>query len=185
MLSYIKGTIIAKLKDDLVIRTGDVGYRITVTPMVLAEAKINTDIELYLHEAARENSIEHYGVKTLDELDLFESLLSVSGVGPKSALAILGLSSTASLRSAIARGEVDTLTQVSGVGRKTAERVILELKSKVGDINVTGGEVGGSDEIQALITLGYSATQARDALAKVDSSISDSGERVKAALKNI
>ncbi len=185
MLSYIKGTIIAKLKDDLVIKIGDLGYRITVTPIVLAESQINTDIELYLHEAARENSIEHYGVKTLDELDLFESLLSVSGVGPKSALAILGVASTAGLRSAIAHGEVDTLTQVSGVGRKTAERVILELKSKVGDISIVGGEVGGSDEIQALVSLGYSAAQARDALSKVDSAITDSGERVKQALKNI
>lgn len=185
MLSYIKGEIIAKLKDDLVIRTGDLGYRITVTPLVLSEVKPGSEIELYLHEAARENSIEHYGVKTLDELDLFESLLSVSGVGPKSALAFLSLSSTASLRSAIAHGEADTLTQVSGIGRKTAERVILELKNKVGDISVTNNEVGGSDEIAALMALGYSANQSRDALSRVDGSISDSGQRVKEALKHI
>lgn len=185
MLSYIKGTIMAKLKDDLIIRVGDLGYRITVTPIVLAEAKVGTDLELYLHEAARENSIEHYGVKTLDELDLFESLISVSGVGPKSGLAILGLAPTASLRSAIARGEADTLTKVSGIGRKTAERVILELRNKVGDITVSGESVGGSDELDALMALGYSAPQARDALARVDGSITDSGERIKQALKNI
>ncbi len=186
MLSFIKGTIIAKLKDDLIIRSGDLGYRVTVTPLVLAEAKPGSEIELYLHEAARENAIEHYGVKTLDELDLYESLLSVSGVGPKSALAFLSLSSASALRSAIARGEADTLTKVSGIGRKTAERVILELKNKVGDIGVSATEVGGgSDELQALVSLGYSAVQARDALSKVDSKIVDSSERIKAALKNI
>jgi Holliday junction DNA helicase RuvA len=185
MLSYIKGTIIAKIKDDLVVRTGELGYRITVTPAVLAEAQPGTDIELFLHEAARENAIEHYGMKSLDELDLFESLLSVSGVGPKSALAFLSLSSTPALRSAIARGDADMLTQVSGIGRKTAERVILELKNKVGDINVSGSEVGGSDEVQALIALGYPASQARDALSRVDASITDSGQRIKEALKHI
>lgn len=185
MLSYIKGKIIAKIKDDLIIESGDLGYRISVTPALLAEVKPGIEIELYLHEAARENSIEHYGMKTLDELDLFESLLSVSGVGPKSALAFLSLSSVASLRSAIAHGEADKLTQVSGIGRKTAERVILELKNKVGDISISDNEVGGSDEIAALIALGYSATQARDALAKVDASVVDSGERIRQALKNI
>ncbi len=185
MLSYIKGTIIAKLKDDLIVRSGELGYRITVTPLLLSEAKPGGEIELYLHEAARENAIEHYGMKTLDELDLFESLLSVSGVGPKSALAFLSLSSVSSLRAAIARGDADMLTQVSGIGRKTAERVILELKNKVGDISVRENEVGGSEELQALMSLGYSATQARDALSRVDASISDSGARIKEALKHI
>ncbi|MCX6793199.1 MAG: Holliday junction branch migration protein RuvA [Candidatus Falkowbacteria bacterium] len=186
MLSYIKGTVISKLKDDLIIRVGDLGYRITVTPIVFAETKIDADIELYLHEAARENSIEHYGVKTLDELDLFESLISVSGVGPKSGLAILGLAPAAALRSAISRGEADTLTKVSGIGRKTAERVILELRNKMGSISEAGViSSGGSDELDALMALGYSAPQARDALAKVDATITDSGERIKQALKNI
>lgn len=185
MLSYIKGTIISKLKDDLIIRVGDLGYRVTVTPIVLAEAKVNTEVEFYLHEAARENSIEHYGVKTLDELDLFEALLSVSGVGPKSGLAIIGLAPVKTLRQAIASGEVDTLTKVSGIGRKTAERIILELRSKVGDISVSGEVVGGSDEVEALMALGYGAPQARDALSRVDATITDSTERIKQALKNI
>jgi Holliday junction DNA helicase RuvA len=186
MLSYIKGTIIAKLKDDLIIQVGDLGYRITVTPIVLAESKPGTEITLYLHEAARENSIEHYGVKTLDELDLFESLLSVSGVGPKSGLAIIGLSPVSSLRSAISSGQVDTLTKVSGIGRKTAERIILELRNKMGIINSTGDVSSyGSDEVEALIALGYSAPQARDALSRVDATITDSMERIKQALKNI
>ncbi len=185
MLSYIKGTIIGKIKDDLIIKVGDLGYRVTVTPVILTEAKNDTDIELFLYEAARENSIEHYGMKTLEDLDLFAALLSVSGVGPKSALAILGLAPATTLRSAIAKGEVDSLTKVSGIGRKTAERIILELRSKVSDLGLDYSATGGSDEVEALMALGYSAPQARDALAKVDSTITDSGERIKQALKNI
>lgn len=174
----------AKIKDDLIVRSGDLGYRITVTPSLLQEARPGSDIELYLYEAARENAIELYGMKSIDELDLFESLLSVSGVGPKSALAILGLSSANALRSAIARGETDTLTKVSGIGRKTAERIILELRNKIGDLGIEASS-GGSDEIAALMSLGYSAVQARDALTRVDASVTDSSERIKQALKNI
>lgn len=173
----------AKLKDDLIIRSGDLGYRVTVTPSLLQEARPGSDIELYIYEAARENAIELYGMKSLDELDLFESLLGVSGVGPKSALAILGLSSANDLRSAIASGQADTLTKVSGIGQKTAERIILELKSKVGSVSGLSGQ--GSDEIAALMSLGYSAVQARDALTRVDASVTDSSERIKQALKNI
>jgi len=185
MLAYIKGNVIAKVKDDLVIKTGDLGYRISVSPLIFAETMVGSEIQLFLHEQARENAIELYGFKNLDELDLFESLLSVSGVGPKSALAILGLSSAAAVRQAISRGEADTLTKVSGVGRKTAERIILDLRNKVGSLAVDNEVSGGSDEVNALMALGYSAMQAREALAKVDGKITDSGERVKAALKNI
>ncbi len=185
MLGYIKGSVIAKVKDDLIIETGNIGYRISVSPLLLQEAIPGSEIELYLHETARENAIELYGFKNLDELDLFESLLSVCGVGPKSALALLGLSTSASIRQAISRGEADTLTKVSGVGRKTAERIILELRSKIGVLPSVEGGHTGVDDVDALVSLGYSATQARDALNKVDGSITDSSERVRQALKNI
>jgi Holliday junction DNA helicase RuvA len=189
MLAYISGKIIAKQGGELIILNQGLGYKVSVSSDIYNEATQDSEIELYTHQHVREDSLDLYGFKNLDDLEMFEMLLSVSGIGPKSALAVLSLSSTNHLKEAIVSEDAAMLTKVSGVGKKTAQRVVLELKEKIaklGDFNNdTQTAVSSSDEIDALIALGYNMNEAREALRKVDKSISDSGERVKQALKNI
>ena len=121
---------------------------------------------------------------------MFELLLSISGIGPKSALGVLAISSVEDIKESISRGDSALLTKVSGIGRKTAERVVLELREKIGHIKDSGLEDGqgglvSGDEIDALMALGYSMPQSRDALRNVDPKTKDSGERIKEALKNL
>ena len=142
----------------------------------------------------REDALDLYGFKSLEELEMFELLLSISGIGPKSALGVLAIASAADVKEAIANGDPSLLIKVSGIGKKTAERVVLELREKVmaqtmGGRQETAGTGSGimasGDEIDALMALGYSMVQAREALRGVDNSIKDSGERIKEALRGL
>jgi Holliday junction DNA helicase RuvA len=116
-------------------------------------------------------------------------LLSVSGVGPKSAMNVLSIASISDIKESIVRGDSALLVKVSGIGKKTAERLVLELKDKLlknmGDYDLSVDKSFGGDEINALISLGYSISEARDALNQVDSRISDVGARIKEALKKM
>jgi Holliday junction DNA helicase RuvA len=120
---------------------------------------------------------------------MFELLLSISGIGPKSALGVLSISNVNDLKEFIVQGDPSLLTKVSGIGRKTAERVVLELRDKLSDKGVVSEQetrqnlAASADEIDALMALGYSLTQAREALQQVDIKIKDSGERIREALK--
>lgn len=184
MLAFLRGTILLKTEEYLIIDVHDIGYQVHVTKTCLSETKKGENIEIFLYQHVREDASDLYGFKTSTELGLFEKLLSVSGVGPKSALAILGLARADVILEAIARGDDGMLTKVSGIGGKTAQRIILELRGKL-DHLASGGETGLGEEIEALMSLGYNAAQAREALRRVDPSVTDSGERIKQALKNI
>jgi len=138
----------------------------------------------------REEASDLYGFKNLEDLELFELLLTVSGVGPKSALGVISMASASDIKEAIIRGDANLLTKVSGIGKKTAERLVLELKTKIlrgsgSGISLNPSNLAGSDEIDALMSLGYSLSEARSAFNLVDPAIIDSGERVKAALKKM
>ena len=190
MIAYLSGKIIVKNNHYLILETGGIGYQIFVGENFLADLKIGEQKEIYTHHRVREEASDLYGFKTLDELDLFELLLSVSGVGPKSALAVLSLAAPDDIKEAIIRGDASLLTKVSGIGKKTAERLVLELRNKVtrisGGINLLGGGVTGTgDELDALMSLGYSIGEAREALNLVEVSITSSAGRVKAALKQL
>lgn len=184
MISYIKGKIISKSADHLIIVTGGLGYKVYVTTAIVSDLSLGDEIELYLYHHVKEDGQSLYGFAREDELRFYELLITVSGVGPKSALNILASAKLDDLKAAIASGDADPLVRVSGIGRKTAERLIVELKNKVDFLAsaAVGGNASG-DELEALIGLGYSAAQARNALSKVDKSITDSGERLRQALK--
>lgn len=193
MISYLKGEILNKGTNYVIIRVGDIGYKVFVNPIFYADLDIGQEIEVYAHQHVREDALDLFGFKSLEELELFELLLSVSGVGPKSALGVLAIASPEDIKESIARGDSTLLTKVSGIGRRTAERVVMELREKIlktgfrqagGGQAADGGAVIG-DEIDALMALGYSMTQARDALRAVDAGIKDSGERIKQALKKL
>lgn len=183
MLSFLRGTILVKSMDYLLVDVHDLGYRVYVTKTCLSETKKNESIELFLYQHIREDSSDLFGFTTSDELELFEKLISVSGVGPRSGVAILSLAPADSIRQAIAQGDDGMLTKVSGIGGKTAQRIILELRGKLDHLGNEGSD--RSEEIEALVSLGYSSNQAREALNRIDNSITDSAERIRHALKNI
>jgi holliday junction DNA helicase RuvA len=188
MIAYLKGHIVAKTNNYIILETGGVGYQVFAGENFLAELKTGDAKELYIHHRVREDASDLYGFKDLEDLNLFELLLSVSGVGPKSALAVLSLANSDDIKEAIIRGDASLLTKVSGIGKKTAERLVLELKTKVMRVSTGTSLVGGGsnslgDELDALMSLGYAMNEAREALNMVEASITSTSGRVKAALK--
>jgi Holliday junction DNA helicase RuvA len=189
MVSYLKGKILNKGQGYIIVETNNVGYQVFVNPVMFADLDMGQEIEIYTHQYVREDALDLYGFKSLEDLEMFELLLSISGIGPKSALGVLSIASVGDIKDSISRGDSALLTKVSGIGRKTAERVVLELREKIGGLglgtgNLESGSVSG-DEIDALMALGYSMQQARDALRSVNPEIKDSGERIKSALKKL
>ena len=191
MISFLQGKILNKSQNYVILKVGGIGYQVFVNSTMLADLQIGQDVEIYTHQYVREDSLDLYGFKSMGDLEMFELLISISGIGPKSALGVLAVASVEDVKESIARGDSSLLTKVSGIGRKTAERVVLELREKIGNLKLeTGNSKSGAgsasgDEIDALMVLGYSMPQARDALRAVDPKIKDSGERIKQALKRI
>lgn len=190
MISFLRGKILNKSLGFVIVETNNVGYQVFVNATMYADFSIGQEIEIYTHQYVREDALDLYGFKSLEDLEMFELLLSISGIGPKSALGVLAIASVDDIKDSIAQGDSALLTKVSGIGKKTAERVVLELREKISHLmgaTSEGGQIGATsgDEIDALMALGYSMTQARDALRGVDSEIKDSGDRIKEALKKL
>lgn len=184
MIAGLRGTVHHHLARSLVLDVHDIFYEVFVTPAVLAQCLPGQSVELFTHQQVREDSIELYGFIDLSERALFRLLLTVSGVGPKGALGILGLNTVAELERTIAQGDVSVLTKVGGIGRKTAERIIVELKEKMGESGVgpIGPEAGGV--FDALQRLGYSAREIRTIIRTLDRSGSVE-EQVRQALTHL
>jgi Holliday junction DNA helicase RuvA len=167
------------------VQAGGVGYRVFVLKETLARAAEGSPVSFWIYTAVREDALDLYGFAHEDELRFFELLLSVSGIGPKSALSILDIASVETLRSAIAHGNAGYLTNVSGIGKKTAEKIVLELKDKVkaSEHAASGALKGDQEALEAMRSLGYSAAEARDALRQVPSHIETGSERLREALR--
>ncbi|MBI4272493.1 Holliday junction branch migration protein RuvA [Candidatus Uhrbacteria bacterium] len=186
MLAYIKGTILRREKGKVIVVVQDIGYRIAVIEALLHKISEGQEIALYLHHHVRENSMELYGFIGAHEVDFFEQLLSVSGVGPKSALSIVNAAPVEKIKAAIARGDRTIFTGVSGVGGKTADRILIELRDRIGVIVAEdGGSGDDSDITEALIRLGYSSTIARSVVQSLPDTLIEVEERMKAALKSL
>lgn len=186
MIAYLEGKIIAKEKGAITLLTeSGVGYEVRLAPLLWAKQKEGDSVHFYTHQQVREDSQELFGLANRVELFFFKQLLSVSGVGPKSALNILSLGTVEEIKTAIAKGDLTFLTKVSGIGRKTAERIIVELKEKM-DILAGGDDdsSGLSDVIDALTNLGYSVNEARAAIKNIKKT-DDAGAMLKEALKNL
>lgn len=184
MISYLSGTIYEKEKQSLTLVVGGMGYKIFVPNKLLEESKVEQAIEVYTHLQIREDAWELYGFKTRMDLDFFKLLLSVNGVGPKSALHIFNIGTTEEISRAIAESDVAFLTKVSGIGRKTAERMILDLKNKVGVLSGSGNmpaRGATADVVDALVQMGYSLADARMAVQKVGAQ-KDAGVLLKKTL---
>jgi Holliday junction DNA helicase RuvA len=186
MISHIRGAVLEVSDKYAIIDVSGIGYKLFCTNDTLSETKSGKTISLWTHLIVREDVMDLYGFTNKKDLNVFELLISISGIGPKTALNILNLISADSLINAIKAGSTSKLVKVSGIGRKTAEKIALELGDKLGSIQTTGKEnsmSSDSDVIEALKALGYDTDDARNALKKIDKDITDTGAKVKAALK--
>jgi len=186
MISYLKGTIKIKERDFVIVIVGDIGYKVFALERDLAGLNAGDVAEFFTYHYVREDDMRLYGFTSREDQKMFELLFSVTGIGPKSAMGILNMATVGSIKSAIAKSDTSLLTKVSGVGKKTAERVILELSSKVKDFGeITKETEGMSDAMEALMSLGYSRAQAFGALEEVPKDIADPAEKVRLALKSL
>jgi len=168
MIGSIRGKIILKTEKFLIVETGGVGYKINISPDTLAKIqKINGEVFFFIHTHVREDTLDLYGFLDREELEFFEMLINVSGIGPKGALAILGIASIETLKKAIGTGDISYLTKISGIGKKTAEKIVIELRDKMGEEKEGSSLQGELDALEALKSLGYSQNEAREALKKV------------------
>ncbi len=195
MIASVEGVVGAIAADSLVIEVGGLGYRVFAAPSILATATPGGRLKLHTYHLVREDQQALYGFRTAEELGFFNLLLTVTGVGPKVALAIVGSRPTADLQLAIMTGDQAVLVAIPGIGKKLAERVIFELKEKVAAAGVAavgpaaiGGQASEGEVVAALQALGYSLGEARDAsrAAMADLDVGSTlEERVKAALRTL
>jgi Holliday junction DNA helicase RuvA len=183
MIGYLKGKIIKEDLKSVILNVSGVGYKIHTNTASLSTKK-DDEVEFWTYLAVRENALDLYGFTAREELSFFELLITVSGIGPKSAMGILTVASLPNLHHAITTGDVGHLTKVSGVGKKNAEKIVIELKDKIETItdglsHPTSGDV---DALEALQALGFSERDSREALKKV-TDVKDAGDKVKKALK--
>jgi Holliday junction DNA helicase RuvA len=196
VIASVEGDVGAITADSVVVEVGGIGYRVFAAPAVLATAVPGGRLKLHTYHLVREDQQALYGFRTAEELGFFNLLLTVTGVGPKVALAIVGSRPTADLQLAIMTGDQAVLVAIPGIGKKLAERVIFELKEKVAAAGVAAGAAGlapgtgaaESEVVAALQALGYSLAEARQAsrTALADATIGGTLEdRVKAALRTL
>jgi len=197
VIASLSGTVDAVFPDSLVLEVGGVGYRVFAGPSTLATTRQGERLKLRTHHIVREDTQALYGFRTVEELGFFALLLTVTGVGPKVALAILSSRPVADLQLAVMQGDEAVLTAVSGVGKRLGARIVLELREKVAAAGMAAAAAPGrgpvvgtteSEVVAALQALGYSQPEARDAAraAAADSVPAASLEdRVKAALRRL
>ena len=187
MISRITGTVIDKSEKFAVVDVNGVGYKLYCSMDTLAGLELDALASLHTYLVVREDALDLYGFASADDQGFFELLISVSGIGPKSALGILNVTSVDSLRQAIGSGDTGYLTKVSGIGRKTAEKIVLELRDKLrAHVNMKEASPAlraESDAVEALKALGYSQNEARDALKEVAADIVGTNARIREALK--
>ena len=186
MIAQLRGRPVARTHEGLVLEVAGVGYLVHATPSAIRKADKVDDVTLLTYLNVREDALQLFGFAEQAERDLFVSLLSVNGVGPKVALAVVSGSPAAELRRAIVLEDAARFQAIPGIGKKTAERIVLELKEKIGDAPVPiSSAVGTQPHLvarDALVELGYSLGEAEMALARVDPELSPE-ERVREALK--
>lgn len=185
MIAFLKGKISYIAEDSAEFLSGNLGYKVFCSPKTLGVYSVGQEAEIFTYLHIRENSQELYGFATREERDFFETLIGISGIGPKGAMGVLSAASLDLLKKGIASGDISILTRVSGIGQKTAQRIILELKEKMPDMGLGGveGLREGGDVIDALVGLGYTRSQAQQALREVSENIEGVENKVKEALK--
>lgn len=190
MIAHVFGTAVEKFESSIIVDVNGVGYEVQVAAGDFDSTLINTEVKFYTYHHVREQSDELFGFASLMAKRLFESLITVQGVGPKAALAILSLGDTETVRNAIANSDAVFITRASGVGKKTAERVAIDLSDKVGQATGFGLTPAGTqpavatndEALEALMALGYNLNDATIALDGISADLS-TADRVTLALR--
>ena len=187
MIGSLRGTVTHLGPDHALLEVGGIGYRVVAGPSLLARLRQGSEASVLTHHLVREDQQSLFGFASNEELAFFEMLMTVSQVGPRLALAITSAHPVTKLQLAIVTDDTDVFTSVSGVGRKTAQRIILELKEKVhaAGIAAGGASTTDSDVVAALESLGYTATEARRAAGAVAGTDGGLDIRIKAALQEL
>jgi holliday junction DNA helicase RuvA len=173
VIASVRGEVVDIALDHVVVECAGVGYKVMATPSTLAGLRRGSETRLIIAMIVREDSMTLYGFADADARDLFSTLLGVSGVGPKIALATLAVYDANALRQALADGDVTALTRVPGIGKRGAERIVLELRDKIGPVTSSGtvtaisGHAVRSPVVEALVGLGFAVKQAEEATDKV------------------
>lgn len=196
MISYIKGTIEHISENFIVIDNQNMGYKIFVSPMTLSKLTLHEVMKIYTHMNVREDAIELFGFVSKEELEMFSLLITVSSIGPKVALAILNTMPPEKIMLSIVTDDILTLSKAQGVGKKTAQRIVLDLKDKIKTKDAVGGEVISSgtsetaagvkeDAAEALVALGYSRGEAVRGVLEVYEEGHTVEQLIKLALKKV
>lgn len=185
MIVSLEGKIVYIGDNFLEVTCGSIGYKVFCSPKTLGAYPLGQEVEIFTHLHVREDLLDLYGFQTREERDFFEQLIAISGIGPKGAMGVLAAAPLDLLKRGIASGDTSILTRVSGIGQKTAQRIIMELKDKLGDVGIGEGEDlrEGGDVIDALVGLGYTRYQAQQALREVAEKVKGVENKVKEALK--
>ena len=191
MIAYLSGKIIKKSDKDIILLVGGIGYQIYLPEKFLSKLENDRDLNLFIYHKQREDAQELYGFETYEEREFFLQLISVSGVGPKSAISVLSVAEVSDLSSAIVSGNADIFKRVSGIGSKTAERIVVELKNKLGVINIKNSIEDFSNSntdlevFEALGALGFSDQDIRNVYKIIPKDLESSSDKIKFALKTL
>lgn len=181
MIAYLKGKVLEKSTNFIIVENNNIGYKVLTIPEVLETPK-GTDVELFTYLKVSDDGQTLFGLPNFDTLQFFELLITVTGVGPKMALTIVSAAKIETLKQAIIAADAGMFTRMSGLGKKTAERIILELKNKVGAGGLEATNKMESDLYDALIALGYNPREVREVMGKVDGNLPMQNQ-IKEALK--
>lgn len=185
MIGSVTGTVSAKGLDWVLIQTpGGVGYKIAVTHDIITKAAVGQPLELLTHLVVREDQLSLYGFATDAELGFFTQLITISGVGPRLALSVLNAGSVHDLKTAIVSNNLAVLTMISGIGKKTAERIMVELKNRL-DVIGTTYSPDTEDLLSALTGLGYNAYEVRKVVAELPKDLTGTEAKLKYALQHL
>ena len=189
MIGHIDGNIIFSCDKYIILDVNGIGYKVYISLDTISTISGNNEVALWTHLVVKEDALDLYGFLNQEELEFFKLLIGISGIGPKGALGIMSVASLKTLCSAIRDGDTSYLTKVSGIGKKNAQKIILELKDKVtsfSDVEETNlGRNENVDVVEALKSLGYKENEAREAVKKLPPEIKGTAQKVTEALKLI
>lgn len=185
MIGYITGQVHAASEKEMIVLVGGVGYKILAPLPVLLAHQTGSSVSLHIHTHVREDQLSLYGFEGPNELELFERLINISGIGPKSALAMLSIHSPASVAEAVERGDAGVLSHTPGIGKKTVEKIIIELKGKLGHLLGATKSDSFFEARLALEALGYSPKEVHDVLQKLDPLETNTSKLIKEALSKV
>lgn len=186
MISYLSGTIKYKGINYLVILTSGVGYKVFVQTELMAETKLGDSLALFIHTHVKDDALDLYGFASAEDLTMFELLLGVSGIGPKTALSIFSNGKLPKIKEAIVKGDVSFFTAVPRLGTKNAQKIIIELRPKLGslgELDLTSESGETKEIIDALKTFGFSSNEAKEALKALKDNEGTTSDKIRQALK--